>query len=178
MQTIEEAYGAVCKLHEQITNAPAPEIGPQMFVPFPPGIDPIAFAIEEVSHLRHMVESGQAAHAQVQPQVNWVPRACIYASDTSVQFHVEVAGVGKEDVSVTLASGEMIVRGQRRPPSVDGALQPVMVEQTYGVFERRFPVPPWCNPEKIHAKYSQGVLEIHLIRQEGENAGEFRVEIS
>ncbi len=178
MQTIEQAYNEICRLHEQITNTPVPEIGPQVFVPFPPGIDPIAFAMEEVSHLKQMFESTQAARAQGQQQVAWIPRACIYASDSSVQFHVELPGVAKEDVSVTVAAGEMIVRGQRRSPATDGSLKPVMVEQAWGAFERRFPVPPWCNPEKIHAKYAHGVLEIDLSREEEGIHGEFRVDIS
>ena len=61
---------------------------------------------------------------------------------------------------------------------MDGPLKPVMVEQAWGAFERRFPVPPWCNPEKIHARYAQGILEINLSRQEEGNPGEFRVEVS
>ena len=78
---------------------------------------------------------------------------------------------------MTVASGELLVRGQRRQPDGDAALKPVLVEQPFGAFERRFPAPPWCNPEKIRAKYSHGVLEISLSRQDEGHSGEFRVEI-
>lgn len=177
METIEQAFQEVCKLHEQITQMPAPEIGPQAFLPFPPGIDPVAFAIEEVSQLKQMYENGRTMRPQA-PQVSWIPRACIYASDCGVLFLVELSGVAKEDVSVSVTSGEMIVRGQRRAPAVDSSLKPVMVEHAWGAFERRFPVPPWCTPEKIRARYAQGVLEISLSRLEEAGSGEFHVEIA
>lgn len=179
MQTIEQAYKEICRLHEQLTQAPAPEIGPQSFFPFPPGVDPVAFALEEVAQLKQMFEGAQAARQQpTQEQVSWIPRASVFASDSSFLYQVEIPGVMKEDVSVVMASGELVVRGQRRQPAADASLKPVCVEQPWGNFERRFPAPPWCNPEKIHAKYSHGLLEISLTRQEGGSFGEFRVEIA
>jgi len=174
MRTIEEAYREVCKLHEQIAHAPAPEIGPQAFVPFPPGIDPVGFAIEEVSQLKRMFESVQTTQAR---SVTWVPRVSVYASDTSVRYRVEIPDVAKEDVSVSVVSGEMVVRGERRPPVVDPELKPVMVEQAWGAFERRFPLPPWCEPDRIQARCSQGVLEIDLVRRNDTSTAEFHVEV-
>ncbi len=175
MQTIDEAYREVCKLHEQITRAPAPEIGPQGFAPFPPGIDPVGFAIEEVSQLKRMFESAQTGDSRT---VTWVPRASIYASETSVRYRVEIPDVSREEVSVSVLSGEMVVRGQRRPPVVDALLKPVMVEQAWGAFERRFPLPPWCEPDRIQARCSQGVLEIDLVRKHEGSTAEFHVEVS
>jgi HSP20 family protein len=178
MQTIEQAYKEICRLHEQLAQAPAPEIGPQSFVPFPPGVDPIAFAVEEVSQLKQMFESVQAAKQQQMQQVAWIPRASVFTSDSNVLFQVEIPGVAKEELSVTIAGGELVVRGQRRQPCGDSTMRPVVVEQAWGTFERRFPAPPWCNPDKVHAKYAHGVLEISLSRQEEGNVGEFRVEIA
>ncbi len=177
MQTIEQAYKEICRLHEQLAQAPAPEIGPQSFLPFPPGVEPVAFAIEEVAQLRQMFEAAQSVRQHAQEPA-WMPRASVFASESSVLFQIELPGVAKEDVSVTVGSGELLVRGQRRQPDTDASLKPVVVEQPFGSFERRFPAPPWCNPEKIRAKYSHGVLEISLSRQEEGNLGEFSVEIA
>ncbi len=180
MQTIEQAFQEVCRLHEQIAQTPPPEIGPQVFLPFPPGVDPIAFAIEEVAQLRQLVENAQSTRSQTpQPTTaTWVPRASVFASDGGLMFHVEIPGVAKEDVSVVVESGELVVRGERRAPAVDPSLRPVMVEQAWGNFERRFAAPPWFNPEKIQARYSHGMLEIRMNRVEDRNVGEFRVEIA
>jgi HSP20 family molecular chaperone IbpA len=171
MQTIEQAYQEVCRLHEQIAKTPVPEIGPPAFLPFPPGVDPVAFAIEEVAQLKRMFEGAAPATA-------WVPRASLHASDSSLVYHVEIPGVPRETVSVVVNGAEMIVRGQRTAPTLDAGLKPMFVEQPWGAFERRFPCPPWCDPEKIHAKVVHGVLEIHLGRREEGNRGEFRVDIA
>ena len=56
MEPIEQALEEIRALHEQLTNQPAPEITPQMFQPFPPGIDPVSYAIQEVVQLRQAVQ--------------------------------------------------------------------------------------------------------------------------
>jgi len=176
MQTIEQALKDICQLHERLVKAPAPEIGPQAFLPFPPGIDPVAYAIEEVSQLQKFFESQSAT--PVAPTAAWVPRVDIHACDAEVFATVEIPGVAKENVSVTFAGGELIVRGQRDSVSPEGDLKPVFLELPWGTFERRLPVPSWCNPEKITARYTHGVLEIRISRGEEGTSTEFRVEIS
>ncbi len=47
MQPIEQALKELRTLHEQLNNAPAPEIGPHAFIPFPAGPDPVAYAVDE-----------------------------------------------------------------------------------------------------------------------------------
>jgi HSP20 family protein len=83
--------------------------------------------------------------------------------------------VQREDVSVVAHQGELVVRGQRAQP-VEPNLKPMIVEQPWGAFERRFALPAWCTPESISARYTQGVLEITLSRSE-ESTGEFRVQV-
>lgn len=178
MQSIEQALQEVRALHEQVTRTRAPEIGPQAFLPFPLGQDPVAYAIEEVSQLKQLVQSRRAGAApSMHPQPQWVPRASVYAGESVVSFLVELPGVAKEDVSITVCSGELTVRGERKPVTIDGELRPVVIEQAWGAFERRFPLPSWAAPETITARYAQGVLEIHVSRDEDDAPGEFRVEI-
>lgn len=170
MQRIQQAFQEVRDLHEQWTGSPAPEIGPQAFLPFPPGADPVAFAMEEVAQLRRMV-----AGAQTQP--GWVPRCSTFAGDSGICFLIELPGVSKEDVTVTATAGELAVRGQRRPPKIEGSLRPMLVEQSWGPFECRFPIPSWCDSEKIVARCALGVLEINLSRSRDGISREHRVEI-
>jgi HSP20 family protein len=170
MQDLAQAFKEVCRLHEQVVQAPAPEIGPQHFLPFPPGVDPIAFAIHEVTQLKQLVESRGAAAPPA-----WIPRASVFSGDSAIRYLVELPGVQRDEVSVVAFQGELIVRGQRRQPA-DPNLKPMIVEQPWGTFERRFALPAWCTPDGISARYTQGVLEITLSRSE-DSTGEFRVEV-
>lgn len=174
METLDQALKDICQLHENVTQSPAPEVGPQSFLPFPAGVDPIAYAVQEVSQLKRLWQN-MANWSEA--QVAWVPRASVFAGESSFCYLIEVPGVSRDDVSVTVAAGELLVRGQRRPPEVEGNLRPLAVEQTWGSFERRLPVPAWCSPEQVQARYSQGILEISLSRPQEGGSGEVRVEV-
>jgi HSP20 family molecular chaperone IbpA len=177
MQPIEQALRELQTLHEQLNNAPAPEIGPYAFAPFPAGQDPVAYAIDEVAHLKRILEQVETTPGKEPQSTQWTPRANVFAAESSLSISVELPGVAKEDVSVTACSGELTVRGQRKPISLSEGLQPVMVEQPWGAFERRFPLPAWASSERISARYTLGVLEIVLTRGSDTATGEFRVEI-
>jgi len=175
MQTIDQAFEELRSLHQQLNHSPVPEIGPQAFLPFPPGQDPVSFAIEEVAQLKRLVENLRQGRPNTPPA--WVPPASVYANESTLVITVELAGVRREDVSVTAVSGQLVVQGQRRPPVPDGELQPMFVEQAWGPFERCFALPAWCDPDRIEANYDQGVLEIRASRS-AEGSGPFQVKIS
>lgn len=173
MQNLDQALKDLRQLHEQITRTPAPQIGPQAFLPFPPGVDPVAFAMHEVSQLKQMCQ-GPATVAQP----TWVPRVSIFGAEACVRILLEIPGVNREDVTVTAMGPELIVRGHRAQPVMDSALRPVVIEHPWGAFERRFPLPAWCDPSDICARYTHGMLEITLASRRDDNAcGEFRVEV-
>jgi HSP20 family protein len=175
MQPIEQALHEVRSLHEQVTRSPAPEIAPPAFLPFPPGMDPVACALDEVSRLKRLVEQAQAP---VMSTARWMPRANVYAGESGMTYVVELPGVEKDALEVTVSGGELLVRGHRAPATTAGALQPLMMEQPWGPFERRFPLPTWCSPESIEASCAGGLLEVRVSRAEEGTQGEFRIEIS
>jgi HSP20 family protein len=175
MQPIDQALHEVRSLHEQVTRSPAPEIAPPAFLPFPPGIDPVACALDEVSRLKRLVEQ---SHTTAAPAARWMPRANVYAGESGMTFVVELPGVDKDALELTVSGGELLVRGHRTPSASAGALQPLVMEQPWGAFERRFPLPTWCSPESIEARCSGGLLEIRVTRAEDGTQGEFRIEIS
>jgi HSP20 family protein len=177
MQPIEQALQELRTLHEQLNNAPAPEIGPSAFIPFPAGHDPVSYAIEEVAHLKRLLAEFDADSKSEPPAVQWRPRASVFAGESRVSIRVELPGVAKENVSVAASGGELTVRGERKPVSLEEGVQPVMIEQPWGAFERRFPLPAWASADRITAQYTLGVLEIVLTRGTDTAAGEFRVEI-
>jgi HSP20 family protein len=175
MQAITEALGEVRALHEQLTCRPAPDVPPPAFMPFPPGCDPVAFAIQEVNQLKQAIEQARNEGSAV-GGTRWVPPASIYAGPDVSKIFVEIPGVSKDALSVTVSAGELVIRGQRGPVASEG-LQPILVEQPYGSFERRFPLPAWCTPESISTRAANGQLEVTIVRQRSPQNGGFQVEI-
>lgn len=172
MLPIERALAEIRALHEQITDSPAPEIPSRALEPFPPGADPVAYAIEEVEALKRAIGRRSPAVEQIErapsPPRNepaWTPPSTVLASDDAFRILIEIAGVAATDVQLTVEDAHLVLRGQRRPPR-RGSLQPMLIEQAFGGFERRFALPPWFRPERTSARCHNGILEIEAQRED------------
>jgi HSP20 family protein len=160
MRPIERALEQVRALHDEIERLREPAVATDVSA-LPPGVDPVAYALQEVARLRLAVEQNRGA-AGPSPETPWVPAASVYAGDERSEIVLELPGVDREDVSVRVIGRELVVRGERRPPAPHGRLEPILLEQAWGAFERRFPLPGWCTAESVSARCTHGLLEIRL----------------
>lgn len=75
---------------------------------------------------------------------------------------LDLPGLDKADVEVTIANGELTIAGERsRPPLPEGA-EVQRSERAYGRFRRTIRVPSDVDPSGIGAKMTSGVLEVTL----------------
>ena len=81
--------------------------------------------------------SGQAATASPKFQ----PAADIYETPQALIIRMELAGLTKADISLTLHRLELIVSGRRRFPQAEPVQRFHRLEIDYGSFERRFHLP-------------------------------------
>jgi HSP20 family protein len=153
---------------------PAPDIGPGWYAPFPAGIDPVRYALQETDELKRYLAQIRAPEVPVL----WVPRADVYAKSDAVVILVEVPGVGHDQLKVLVAEGECIVRGARMAPKDDGDMRPLGLEFPYGTFERRFPLPLHADADKLIAKYADGILEVTIPIKELVAPKEMKVQIA
>ncbi len=175
MQPVERVIEDIRGLEERIARSGGEDGARRAAGLLSAGTNPLAYALEEVARLRQIVEGPRPATDR-QAAEPWVPRVSVYAGDASSKVLLEVPGVVRDDISVTLTGSELVVRGERRPSPLAESLEPVLVEQVWGAFERRFQVPDWCTPQSISARCSNGVLEIDLTRKSDAPAA-VRIEI-
>jgi HSP20 family protein len=154
MADVSQALKEVKELYTKVLGEPAPQVEAPSFVAFPPGVDPVRHAVEEVALLKQLSE-------QMQQLPTWIPRADLFAGRDLYVLRVEVPGVSREQVKVYLSGAECVVVGERRPPEPD-VLRPLSLEAPFGRFERRFPVPMGLRPEQLTASVREGVLELRL----------------
>ena len=95
----------------------------------------------------------------------FLPAADFYETTEGLVLRLELAGVAPEEVSLSLAGHELLVRGQRRPPSREGIRRFIHLEMAYGLFERRFVLPIAVDPQAVQARYADGILEVSLPRK-------------
>lgn len=174
MRQVSESLNEVKDLYKKVLGKPAPEIAPGNYVAFPPGVNPVDFAIQEVRQLKLLSE--QAALAPL--PVSWVPRADSYALEDAYVVRIDVPGVAQEDLKVFVAGGECVVRGERKPPKDAAEMQPLALERPWGSFERRLMLPPGSDPERVKAHCADGVLEVRVAVEKGGIPKAMKVELA
>jgi HSP20 family protein len=87
-------------------------------------------------------------------------------SETSqgLVLRMEVAGVAKDDLSITFCAQELVIRGRRRPLHPEGVTRLLCQEISHGCFERRFRIPIPVDAAGLRAQYLDGILEVFLPR--------------
>jgi len=158
MQELQQALDELKGLHQKILHRPAPPLGAQSLIPFPPGVDPLEHALFEVQRLKEISERMSLAP---QPTA-WVPMADCYTTKDEFVALVELPGVKREDLKVFVAGTECVVRGERKPPKNLARINPLALERQWGPFERRFLAPFGAELDEMKARTVDGVLELRI----------------
>ncbi len=95
----------------------------------------------------------------------WRPAADIYHGDDATRVRLEIAGVPRERIQVTLDGEVLRVRGVRRPPVGEGPGRPQQVEIALGAFERALRIDMPFDREGVRATLEDGILTITLPRR-------------
>lgn len=106
--------------------------------------------------------SGQTTSASPKFQ----PHADIYETPQALVIRMELAGLTKENISLTVHRLELVVSGRRRFPTTDAVQRFHRLEIEYGSFERRFHLPRAVDENRVEAEYTNGVLIIRVLRRQ------------
>lgn len=87
-------------------------------------------------------------------------KADIYYSDQHYVIELELPGMKKEEVSIQIHEGELIVKGQKLAPAEAATYRYERKDRGFGSFLLRFPLPLNVEMEGIKAKYESGLLRI------------------
>lgn len=110
--------------------------------------------------------------------VAWVPNMDVFAHEGGVVVKAELAGIRREDLTLTVEGNRLRIRGARR----DGPRAPgsrfLMMEIEYGAFEAAVDLPPGLDMSSARAVYLNGFLRIEFLRADGGGAGPQRIEVA
>lgn len=94
----------------------------------------------------------------------WSPPADLVVSPTSARVLLELAGVPRERVRVSLRGRTLEVAGRREPPQEPGGAHYHRAEIYFGDFRRTIELPWDADEKSIVARFRDGLLEIELQR--------------
>ena len=107
----------------------------------------------------------------------WLPACDVFEDKDAVKIVAEVPGVRPEDVKLSLENNLLTVRGEKKQQAEETTERVHRYERSYGLFERTFSLPTTVDPDKIAAKYEQGILTITIPKAERARPREIPVKV-
>lgn len=97
---------------------------------------------------------------------SWTPAVDVAEEDNDYIVKVELPGVSKDDVKITLESNILTVRGEKKAEKEIDEKNYHRTERSYGSFQRSFALPTTVKNDNIGAEYKDGILSITLPKAE------------
>jgi len=112
-----------------------------------------------------------------QEERDWVPTVDVEERENEFLVSVDIPGVEKKDVKVSLENNILTIKGERKMERSEEEGTYHCTERCYGTFSRSFTLPRTVDASKIHAKNKEGVLTITLPKAEEAKEREIVVDV-
>ena len=97
---------------------------------------------------------------------DWMPVVDILETHDNFQIHVELPGVEKSAVKLSIEKGVLLISGQRPRGAPTEGMRYHRNERPYGRFERACRVPDSVDEQKLEADLQNGILTVRLPKVE------------
>jgi HSP20 family protein len=95
-------------------------------------------------------------------EAHWVPNTDVYVTEAGLVIKVELAGMKREDLELTIEGNRLKISGQRP----DGCRAPqckfLVMEINYGTFESVIELPTGYDLSQAKAAYQNGFLRVDV----------------
>jgi HSP20 family protein len=114
---------------------------------------------------------GDFSSSRFQPRIDVVDEGKI------LRVSVELPGMEREDLTVSVEDGALVLRGEKKQDvrsEEDGCYR---LERAYGAFTRTIPMPENADPERALAKFDRGVLTLTVPKREALRSASHTIDI-
>ena len=109
--------------------------------------------------------------------VGMVPDLDVRDDGKQLTIEVDLPGMDEKDVAVTLASGLLTIRGERKSEREERKDNYYLAERSYGTFQRSLRLPDTIDESKLEARFDKGVLKVTAPKRPEAVKAEKRIEI-
>ena len=106
-----------------------------------------------------------------------VPALEMSETNKNYKITAELPGIDPEEVEVTFDDGMLRIAGEKKEEREENERGYRLSERSYGAFERAVSLPADANPEKIDAKFKNGVLRITIAKDGAEKRNVRKIRI-
>lgn len=108
----------------------------------------------------------------------WTPALDLHEDKDNFVVKVELPGMKKEDIDVTLHEGALSISGERKSDEKFEDAEVYRSERFYGRFQRTISLPAAVAADKIKAQYKDGVLTVTLPKTEEAKPKQINVQVN
>jgi|SRR5690606_112913 len=107
----------------------------------------------------------------------WTPLSDIYEDKDNYVLTIDLPGIKKEDVKISVVDGQLQISGERKQEkeSKDGTYH--RIERSYGRYFRSFNLPNKIIADKIDAHFKDGQLTITIPKSEEAKPKEISIKV-
>ena len=107
----------------------------------------------------------------------WSPALDLYQNNDNVIARVELPGMRKEDIEISLHDGMLTINGERKSETSEGE-KAERTERYVGKFRRSVSLPTQVDTNKVTANYRDGILTVTLPKAEEAKPKQIKVDVA
>ena len=107
----------------------------------------------------------------------WSPALDLYQNNENVIARVELPGMRKEDIEISLQDGMLTINGERKSETAEGD-KAERTERYVGKFRRSISLPTQVDANKVTANYRDGILTVTLPKAEEAKPKQIKVDVA
>ena len=96
----------------------------------------------------------------------WTPALDMYEDKDNFYVRLELPGMKKEDIELSLHEGSLSIAGERKVENKSKDSEVYRSERFFGRFQRTVSLPKAVTVEKVKAHYTDGILTVTLPKAE------------
>ncbi len=119
----------------------------------------------------------EAPLARTSEFLGWAPAFDVYEEKDNFVVKAELPGMKKEDISVSLHDGNLIISGERKNEVKSEGAEVYRAERYVGKFQRSVSLPMPVIAGKVTAEYKDGILTVTLPKSEEAKPKQIEVQV-
>ena len=96
----------------------------------------------------------------------WLPAIDISEDATQLQVRAELPGIDPKALDIDVTEDRLVMSGEKKQAATSTGNGWTHMESQYGAFTRTIPLPTPVDPEKVTARFENGVLTVELAKAE------------
>jgi HSP20 family protein len=114
------------------------------------------------SSLYYVQKTATAGRQSSSGQTHWIPNTDVYVSEGHLVIKVELAGMRREDLELTVEGNRLMISGQRPDGGRGAKCKFLVMEINYGSFECVIEIPDGYELSQAKAGYQNGFLRVDV----------------